>query len=84
MLSIFYTRRGPSLPVFAQTITKPLLTHHFTEVAARIAGLYCAQILATGFSGLIAAGVFAGLDGVRGLAGWRWYEPLHLMAGRKV
>ncbi|KFA69459.1 hypothetical protein S40285_04639 [Stachybotrys chlorohalonatus IBT 40285] len=42
------------------------------EVAARIALLYCAQILATGFSGLIAAGVFAGLDDVRGLAGWRW------------
>ena len=42
------------------------------EVASRIALLYCAQILATGFSGLIAAGVFAGLDDVRGLAGWRW------------
>jgi sugar phosphate permease len=42
------------------------------EVAARIAGLYCAQILATGFSGLIAAGIFAGLDDVRGIAGWRW------------
>ncbi|EON67967.1 hypothetical protein W97_07113 [Coniosporium apollinis CBS 100218] len=42
------------------------------EVAARIALLYCAQILATGFSGLIAAGVFAGMDGLRGIAGWRW------------
>ncbi|KAL8369832.1 hypothetical protein RB595_000261 [Gaeumannomyces hyphopodioides] len=42
------------------------------EVAARIALLYCAQILATGFSGLIAAGVFEGLHMVRGLAGWRW------------
>lgn len=42
------------------------------EVATRIAALYCAQILATGFSGLIAAGVFAGLDDVRGIAGWRW------------
>ncbi|KAF1851292.1 MFS transporter-like protein [Cucurbitaria berberidis CBS 394.84] len=42
------------------------------EVATRIAMLYCAQILATGFSGLIAAGVFAGMDGVRGIAGWRW------------
>lgn len=34
--------------------------------------LYCAQILATGFSGLIAAGIFDGLDDVRGLEGWRW------------
>ncbi|KAF2753133.1 MFS transporter [Pseudovirgaria hyperparasitica] len=42
------------------------------EVASRVACLYCAQILATGFSGLIAAGVFAGLDGRRGIAGWRW------------
>lgn len=28
--------------------------------------------MASSFSGLISAGVFAGLDGVRGLAGWRW------------
>jgi hypothetical protein len=44
----------------------------FTEVATRIAVLYCAQILATGFSGLIAAGVFAGMSGLAGLEGWRW------------
>ncbi|KAJ3546755.1 hypothetical protein NM208_g1851 [Fusarium decemcellulare] len=37
------------------------------EVAARIALLYCAQILATGFSGLIAAGIFAGMDGLKGI-----------------
>ncbi|OLN94113.1 putative transporter C1002.16c-like protein 12 [Colletotrichum chlorophyti] len=43
-----------------------------TEVAARIAVLYCAQILATGLSSLIAAGIFAGMDGLNGLAGWRW------------
>lgn len=43
-----------------------------SEVASRIAILYCAQILATGLSGLIAAGVFAGMDGVAGLQGWRW------------
>ena len=41
------------------------------EVATRIALLYCAQILATAFSGLIAAAVFQ-MDGLRGLAGWRW------------
>jgi sugar phosphate permease len=29
-------------------------------------------VLATAFSGLLAAGIFAGLDGARGLAGWRW------------
>ncbi|KAH7375507.1 MFS transporter [Plectosphaerella cucumerina] len=42
------------------------------EVASRIAILYCAQILATGLSGLIAAGIFEGMSGVAGLSGWRW------------
>ncbi|KAK1962674.1 major facilitator superfamily transporter [Colletotrichum sublineola] len=42
------------------------------EVASRIAVLYCAQILATGLSSLIAAGIFAGMGGLKGLAGWRW------------
>jgi hypothetical protein len=42
------------------------------EIATRIALLYCAQILATGFSGLIAAGIFAGMDGLKEIAGWRW------------
>ena len=41
--------------------------------------LYCAQILATGFSGLIAAGVFAGLDGVNGIAGWRWLFIMYVV-----
>ncbi|RYO97862.1 hypothetical protein DL763_002530 [Monosporascus cannonballus] len=42
------------------------------EVASRIAILYCAQILATGVSGLIAAGIFEGMHGLSDLAGWRW------------
>ncbi|KAL1612083.1 hypothetical protein SLS60_000306 [Paraconiothyrium brasiliense] len=42
------------------------------EIATRIALLYCAQILATGFTGLLAAGIFAGLDNKRGIDGWRW------------
>lgn len=54
------------------TETTLIHTNLQKEVATRIAMLYCAQILATGFSGLIAAGVFEGMDGVRGLAGWRW------------
>lgn len=42
------------------------------EVATRIAILYTGNILATAFAGLIAAGIFYGLDDVCGLAGWRW------------
>lgn len=42
------------------------------EIAARLAILYSGNILATSFSGLIAAAVFATIDGARGLHGWRW------------
>ncbi|KAI2473780.1 MFS transporter [Annulohypoxylon bovei var. microspora] len=43
-----------------------------SEMAARVGLMYCGQLLATGFTGLISAGVFAGMDGLQGLAGWQW------------
>ncbi|KAI4737870.1 major facilitator superfamily transporter [Aureobasidium sp. EXF-12298] len=42
------------------------------EIATRIAILYTGNILATAFAGLIAAGIFHGMDGSAGLAGWQW------------
>ncbi|KAI8237118.1 hypothetical protein K4K54_001064 [Colletotrichum sp. SAR 10_86] len=42
------------------------------ELATRISVLYSGNILATAFAGLIAAGVFNGMDGTAGLAAWRW------------
>lgn len=42
------------------------------ELALRYAFLYTGLVLAMAVSGLIAAGVFSGLDGVSGLAGWQW------------
>ncbi|KAH7416813.1 putative MFS transporter [Cadophora sp. MPI-SDFR-AT-0126] len=42
------------------------------EVAARMAVFYTGNMLASSFSGLIAAGVFAGLGGKHGIEGWRW------------
>jgi MFS family permease len=42
------------------------------EIATRISILYTGNILATAFAGLIAAGIFEGLDDVAGIAGWRW------------
>ncbi|CAJ2504960.1 Uu.00g123540.m01.CDS01 [Anthostomella pinea] len=42
------------------------------EVASRMAILYTAQMAGLSFANLIAAGVFAGLDGRRGLSGWGW------------
>lgn len=41
-------------------------------MATRIAILYTGNILATAFAGLIAAGIFHGMDGLAGLAGWKW------------
>ncbi|KAJ5019349.1 putative transporter [Colletotrichum sp. SAR 10_99] len=42
------------------------------EIATRMAIFYTGNMLASAFSGLIAAGVFAGLDGKHNLAGWQW------------
>lgn len=42
------------------------------EIATRIAILYTGNVLATAFAGLIAAGVFHGMDDAMGLAGWQW------------
>ena len=42
------------------------------ELALRYAILYSGLVLATATSGLLAAAIFAGLDGASGLPGWRW------------
>lgn len=42
------------------------------EIGLRVALLYTANILAQGTSGLIAAAVFATLEGALGMAGWKW------------
>ncbi|KAL1647643.1 hypothetical protein SLS61_007273 [Didymella pomorum] len=42
------------------------------EIATRIAILYTGNIAATAFAGLIAAGVFHGMDDLAGIAGWKW------------
>ena len=43
-----------------------------SEIAPRVALVYCGNTVANGFGGLIAAGILGGLDGKGGLAGWRW------------
>jgi MFS family permease len=42
------------------------------EIATRMSLFFTANMLASSFSPLIAAGVFSGLDGSMGLAGWKW------------
>lgn len=51
-----------------------LLTKWYTkrEMAVRMALLYAGSILSNAFAGLISAGILSGMNGVHGLAGWRW------------
>lgn len=42
------------------------------EMAVRMSVFYTGNMMASSFSGLIAAAVFAGLDKKHGLAGWQW------------
>ncbi|GAA5860919.1 hypothetical protein JCM8547_003888 [Rhodosporidiobolus lusitaniae] len=42
------------------------------ELALRTATLYCGSLLSGAFSGLISAGIEAGLDGALGYESWRW------------
>ena len=42
------------------------------ELGFRTALLYSGSLLSGAFSGLIAAGIVNGLDGVRGMRAWRW------------
>ncbi|PCH03001.1 Major facilitator superfamily domain, general substrate transporter [Penicillium occitanis (nom. inval.)] len=43
-----------------------------SEIAPRVAIMYCGNSIANGFGGILAAGVLSGLEGAHGLAGWRW------------
>ncbi|CAG8919493.1 unnamed protein product [Penicillium salamii] len=43
-----------------------------SEIAVRVAIVYCGNTVANGFGGLLAAGIMSGLNGKGGLEGWRW------------
>ncbi|RYP34304.1 hypothetical protein DL767_004298 [Monosporascus sp. MG133] len=49
-----------------------LLAVFYTQAASRVAILYTANMGGLSFANLIAAGIFAGLDGKRDISGWRW------------
>ncbi|EGP88612.1 uncharacterized protein MYCGRDRAFT_38718 [Zymoseptoria tritici IPO323] len=42
------------------------------EIALRIAILYSGLVLAQAMSGILAAGIFNGMEGVAGIMGWQW------------
>jgi MFS family permease len=58
-------------PFFAGALL--LISSWYTpsEIAPRVALMYCGNTVANGFGGILAAGVLGGLDGAHGLAGWR-------------
>ncbi|KAH8426386.1 uncharacterized protein LDX57_004124 [Aspergillus melleus] len=43
-----------------------------SEIAVRVAIVYCGNTIANGFGGMLAAGIMSGLDGKGNLEGWRW------------
>lgn len=43
-----------------------------SELSSRMALLYSGSILSNAVSGLISAGILGNMNGLRGLAGWRW------------
>ncbi|KAI2814343.1 hypothetical protein CBS63078_5247 [Aspergillus niger] len=43
-----------------------------SEIAVRVAVVYCGNTIANGFGSMFAAGVMSGLNGKGGLEGWRW------------
>ncbi|KAI8092875.1 putative MFS transporter [Halteromyces radiatus] len=65
-LGIFECGVGPSLPFFLS------LWYQKDELALRVAIYFGSSTLAGAFSGAIAYGVLATLNGAHGIAGWRW------------
>ena len=50
--------------------------YKLSELGFRTAILSCGSLLSNAFGSLIAAGVLDGMEGVLGLAAWRWYVTL--------
>ncbi|GMK54216.1 hypothetical protein CspeluHIS016_0108020 [Cutaneotrichosporon spelunceum] len=42
------------------------------EMSKRVAGLYSATMMAGAFGGLLAGGLIEGMEGIRGIRGWKW------------
>ncbi|TXT11848.1 uncharacterized protein COLE_02258 [Cutaneotrichosporon oleaginosum] len=42
------------------------------EMSKRVAGLYSATMMSGAFGGLLAGGLIEGMEGVRGIRGWKW------------
>ncbi|KAJ8651745.1 hypothetical protein O0I10_012692 [Lichtheimia ornata] len=65
-LGAFETGVGPSTPLYLS------FWYQREELASRVALYFGSSTLAGAFSGAIAYGVLGNLEGVHGIAGWRW------------
>lgn len=48
----------------------------FLPADQHLISLNAGNMLAQGLGGLLAAGILSGLEGARGIRGWRWVCPL--------
>ncbi|OBT65087.1 hypothetical protein VE03_05197 [Pseudogymnoascus sp. 23342-1-I1] len=72
MLAVRFLLGVTEAPFYPGSLYMISMFYTRKESASRMAIFYTGNMLASSFSGLISAGVFAGLDGVHGWAGWRW------------
>ncbi|CZR52322.1 probable permease of the major facilitator superfamily [Phialocephala subalpina] len=59
-------------PFFAGALLLISSWYKPSEIAPRVALMYCGNTIANGFGGVLAAGVLSGLEGKGGFEGWRW------------
>ncbi|KAE9378314.1 MFS general substrate transporter [Stipitochalara longipes BDJ] len=59
-------------PFFAGALLLISSWYKPSEIAPRVALMYCGNTVANGFGGVLAAGVLSGITEAGGLAGWRW------------
>ncbi|RDW66652.1 putative major facilitator superfamily permease-4 [Coleophoma crateriformis] len=59
-------------PFFAGALLLISSWYKPSEIAPRVALMYCGNTVANGFGGALAAGILSGLDGAHGVEGWRW------------
>jgi ACS family pantothenate transporter-like MFS transporter len=70
IMGSWYTPRGTLLPLLFHFLF--LFANNYEELSKRIAIFYSACYAASMFSGYLQAGIYNGMDGHLGVAGWRW------------
>ncbi|OJA12883.1 hypothetical protein AZE42_02907 [Rhizopogon vesiculosus] len=72
LLSRWYTRKARSFTFIEQNKVPLIYLLNMQELAVRSAWFYCGLLISNAFGSLIAAGILSKMEGVLGLAAWRW------------